>query len=299
MGTLRDLSTGIDVDLRARHRVGRADGADLRLADPGVSGDHALLRWELGSWLVQDLSSTNGVFVDGRRIQVGEAVPLGPGARLGFGSQEASWELVDDAPPEAYAEAAGERRSAQEGKISLPDAQRPRCVVTLDPTRGWLAKDAAGERPVRDGERVSEGGREWVLRLPEVLPRTARRGRSTSVARCRLRYRMSQDEESVDLTLLVDGEERRVGEAVWGYFVVCLARAHSEDALRGVAPAEQGWRERAELERELRTRDNQLNVWVHRFRKRLAELGVEDAELAIEGRDRGRVIRLGIPAQDG
>ncbi len=50
--------------------IGRSneDGADLVLADPLVSRVHAELRREGGSWVVIDLDSKNGVFVDGVRV---------------------------------------------------------------------------------------------------------------------------------------------------------------------------------------------------------------------------------------
>lgn len=296
MGRLRDRSSGIEIDLRARHRVGRAEGADLRLTDARVSGDHALLRWELGSWVVQDLSSTNGVFLDGTRVTRGESVALHAGATLGFGVPDADWELVDTGPPEACAISLTERRLAVGGQIILPDPGTPRIVVVLVPERGWIVRDERGERPARDGEAVSDGVRTWELRLPTVAAKTARTGRSTSVSRCTLVCHVSQDEESVQLRLRVDGEERNVGEHVWGYFIVLLARAREADAAGGADRDEQGWLLRSDIEAQLRTAPNQLSVWVHRFRRRLAELGVEDAEVAIEARDRGRVVRIGIDA---
>ena len=61
--------------------------------DPTVSGHHARLLVNFhagshpGSFLVEDLRSTNGTFVDGRRVPPGpdKAVPLPVGATLGIG----------------------------------------------------------------------------------------------------------------------------------------------------------------------------------------------------------------------
>lgn len=294
MGRLRDTTSGLELDLRSRHRIGRAEGADLRLVDPRVSGDHALLRWELGNWVIQDLASTNGVFVNGERAPLGEAVPLDVDAGLGFGSPEVAWRLVDDSPPVASATSGGERRVAVGARLGLPSDVAPRCVVALDASRGWLVRDAEGERLVADGDTVHDGEHAWVLRLPLVLAKTTRASRSTTLSRCRLVCRVSQDEESVDMWLRVDGDERKVGEQVWGYFVVQLLRARARDAEAGVVAAERGWVPKSQLETELKTTPNQVNVWIHRFRRRMAELGVEDGEAVIETRDRGRVIRLGV-----
>jgi pSer/pThr/pTyr-binding forkhead associated (FHA) protein len=49
--------------------LGRARTCDVTVDDPSVSRQHAELRPEGEGWLVADLGSTNGTFVNGRRIQ--------------------------------------------------------------------------------------------------------------------------------------------------------------------------------------------------------------------------------------
>jgi Protein of unknown function (DUF3662)/FHA domain len=49
--------------------IGRSRDADFVLSDPNVSRHHAEVRPSGGSWIVRDLGSTNGVKVNGRRIQ--------------------------------------------------------------------------------------------------------------------------------------------------------------------------------------------------------------------------------------
>src|SRR5687768_7916350 len=48
--------------------VGRLDDTDLRLDFRGISKQHAYLKLECGNLSVRDLGSTNGTFVNGRRI---------------------------------------------------------------------------------------------------------------------------------------------------------------------------------------------------------------------------------------
>jgi pSer/pThr/pTyr-binding forkhead associated (FHA) protein len=64
--------------------VGRASSCDVRLADQSVSRRHAQLRRQDDGWRVVDLLSTNGTFLNGRRIS--SAIAL-PGDQLGFGLQ--------------------------------------------------------------------------------------------------------------------------------------------------------------------------------------------------------------------
>ena len=64
--------------------IGRHDDCDIVLDDAGVSRHHArLYRDPFGRWIIEDLESHNGVWLDGRRVSAqtvgpGEAVVIGP-----------------------------------------------------------------------------------------------------------------------------------------------------------------------------------------------------------------------------
>jgi predicted component of type VI protein secretion system len=67
--------------------LGRSRECDVTLKDPNVSRRHAEIRPDgSGGWVVEDLGSTNGVKVDGRRIS--GPTPLEPGARLALGTAD-------------------------------------------------------------------------------------------------------------------------------------------------------------------------------------------------------------------
>lgn len=65
--------------------VGRDPTADIVLSDPEVSRQHARFTRTDAGYQLQDLGSTNGTFVDGRRLS-GEVVSLEPGAVITMGS---------------------------------------------------------------------------------------------------------------------------------------------------------------------------------------------------------------------
>jgi len=54
--------------LGKRTRIGRAEGCDLRLDVASVSRHHALLIIAPGALIIEDLNSTNGVYVNGRKV---------------------------------------------------------------------------------------------------------------------------------------------------------------------------------------------------------------------------------------
>jgi hypothetical protein len=71
--------------------MGRSRECDVVLTDPNVSRKHAEIRPRGGSWVVTDLGSTNGVTVNGRRID-GPAV-LKAGDEIELGTSVISFEL--------------------------------------------------------------------------------------------------------------------------------------------------------------------------------------------------------------
>jgi hypothetical protein len=72
-----------------RLNVGRASDNDLTLNDASVSKIHgALLMTAEGSLLVADTGSTNGTFINGRRIAYGESRVIEEGDVIGFGDVE-------------------------------------------------------------------------------------------------------------------------------------------------------------------------------------------------------------------
>jgi len=64
------------------------------LPDESVSTTHAKLQRREGVWVLVDLDSTNGTFIDGDQIK-GEA-PLAPGVTVRFGDVSLMFEPTDD-----------------------------------------------------------------------------------------------------------------------------------------------------------------------------------------------------------
>jgi len=75
--------------------IGRAEYNDLVFPDESVSTTHAKLQRREGVWVLVDLESTNGTFVDGEKISAD--TPLAPGALVRFGDVQLVFEPTDDA----------------------------------------------------------------------------------------------------------------------------------------------------------------------------------------------------------
>jgi hypothetical protein len=68
--------------------IGRSSDSGLVIRDDYTSTHHArLLNWNEG-WVIQDLDSTNGTFLDGTRVVVPTQVPLNTPVKIGTTSFE-------------------------------------------------------------------------------------------------------------------------------------------------------------------------------------------------------------------
>jgi pSer/pThr/pTyr-binding forkhead associated (FHA) protein len=64
--------------------LGRSTECDIQLAHDSVSRRHARLVFRDGTWVIQDLESTNGTIVNGERVG---RCQLHPGDRVWLGEQ--------------------------------------------------------------------------------------------------------------------------------------------------------------------------------------------------------------------
>ena len=80
---------GLEIDLPDEQlTIGRSSESALVIRDDYTSTHHArLLKWADG-WVVQDLDSTNGTYLDGVRVVVPTQVPLNTPVKIGTTSFE-------------------------------------------------------------------------------------------------------------------------------------------------------------------------------------------------------------------
>ncbi len=71
--------------------MGRSRDCDVTLDDPNVSRRHAEVRPSGGGWIVNDLGSTNGIKVNGRRVEGPQS--LKPGDVIELGTSRVTFEV--------------------------------------------------------------------------------------------------------------------------------------------------------------------------------------------------------------
>lgn len=75
---------GLELDLPATGlTIGRSSGSGMQVKDDYTSSNHARLVLRGDEWRIEDLGSTNGTFVAGRRVQGSASVTAGVELRIG------------------------------------------------------------------------------------------------------------------------------------------------------------------------------------------------------------------------
>ncbi len=111
-GELAPVGGGDNIPLiRDKMTIGRRESCDICLRFPNISGLHAELTLVEGCWFIRDLSSTNGVKINGIRVQ---DRLLRPGDEVSIANRRY---MIDYNMPEGKVFL---ERTAQEDIMSIP-----------------------------------------------------------------------------------------------------------------------------------------------------------------------------------
>jgi len=109
------------------HFVGRDPSSDFLLADSRVSARHALFHWTGNDWLLVDLRSKNGTYVNGTRVN---EIPLQSEDWLSFGGLLARFEKVSEEKIQSFlSDRAGRLQSFLEVRRNLDPGLEPAVFV--------------------------------------------------------------------------------------------------------------------------------------------------------------------------
>jgi hypothetical protein len=77
------LDPGTNFELADGATMGRADGADIPIDDPFASSVHARIFPREQFMYIEDMGSTNGTYLNGRRLRSAERLKVGDTVRIG------------------------------------------------------------------------------------------------------------------------------------------------------------------------------------------------------------------------
>lgn len=301
MGQIRHNQSGHVCTLEAETIVGRSPQAALHLAGSYVSAQHAAIRWIGQAWELKDLGSRNGTKVDEKPLEAGEAVRLEKGMKIAFGRSEQLWEVDDVAPPLPMLVPIGEPTNPlviDSDVVALPSQDNPLATVYHAPDGSWNLEHEDALVKLVSGQIFEVGHRLWRLSCPTTLANTIEdpARASSELSGIALRFRVSADEEHVELSLKRKGEAADLGSRTHNYLLLLLARQRMADVDQGLTDAGCGWVYRDDLISQLRTDRERLNIDIFRIRKQFSAAGVADAAGIIERRPGSGQLRIGIRA---
>lgn len=290
--------------------VGRGPGNHLVLVDAGVSWHHGSVWLEGGIPWVRDLGSTNGTFVNGRKIAGPE--PVRPGDKLRFGTSvevlvegEVSTPVHRDVMVEDLG--TGVRVPIRSDRFTfgsrgcdfeIPGARLAATLIVHPSGEFWLGTD--DDRPLRVEEVFEIGGRKLILR--EIGPsHTATVSSQPGRYPCRLLVNLAGPTGPVaTLVHLVSGNEIRVDAGNRAVLLWILGRRRKDDLDAGKPDDDAGWCTSDEVQTGIWGRQgdsNKMHVLIHRVRadikkagfdpwmieKRLHQVRARVAEVVVEG----------------
>jgi pSer/pThr/pTyr-binding forkhead associated (FHA) protein len=165
------------VRLKSDTLIGRSDDCNLRIRSKQVSRKHCQIELTKAGVCVRDLESSNGTFVNGKRISAHTSVPLSSGCRLMVGSVTFTVRFeapVATRPPEIASEDTlrlGDRPSdvspiaPPETEIEMPAADNtlaasPPATELVDTVGPQTTKRAAADGDAAAMERSDTGSNE-------------------------------------------------------------------------------------------------------------------------------------------
>lgn len=151
--------------------IGRSEQNDIAIADPEVSRRHARITFQDGAFLLEDLGSTNGTFVNGRRLNTptplkdGDIIYLGETIQLDF-------IIVDPDALPSY-----EQATLYDQQIDTPfleplAAQAPEPLPDLDDIQPVQPQPDSTEILGTPPALTENGRRKWIIGcgcLPFIL----------------------------------------------------------------------------------------------------------------------------------
>ncbi len=233
------------------------------------------LKWASSEWLLRDLGSTNGTWVNGELIAKGRDCVVGEGTQIAFGSQRLAWHLADAHPPEPMVVPVGGGDPVLHSRRGdrYPFYTKGKCQHFS--RFGWCLDARSGRPSDADSarQRLRRARGRLALLLPHTMASTVPLQSVRLLEGSGLQFEVSSDEESVTLTIDTGRELVHLGESNTFYLLLTLARLRLQEQDQR-PPAEVGWVHREQLIRMLRCDPQLLNVWVCRIRSKLVKRGL-------------------------
>lgn len=299
MAVLED-DKGRAVTLGPQALVGRAPHCGPRIDDPRVSWDHAKIGWARNAWWLRDLNSTNGTWVDGRRLASADRIQLVLDQKLVFGHRDICWHVVSvDSPRFRLRATHSEAILCPESTlIALPSEEEPELTLYLG-AQGWCVDDGVGvSRKLVDQEVLGDGRAAWRVEMPPYTDEVAETGMQREwqledFRTVRLSLRVSADREQIPAVAAIGARVYTLPSRASHELLLVLAEARLNDQRQGVKEPEAGWITVEDAALFTGAEVNKLNLDIFRLRREFEGMPLKEPYRVVERRPSVRQLRLG------
>lgn len=280
MALLQEQRSHQSFYLGSQHLFGRNQlRAATLLANPDASQSHATINWHGQGWTITD-HSRYGTLINEVVIAPHTPIALAVGQILRFGAAATqSFKVLDlDAPwpmllPLGHENRAMRAAIALHSQHCLPNETAPQAVVRQAADGQWLWQDAHGSMLLQDGDTLHVAGQEWLFFNKQVANNasTLLAPANPSLADAQFNFKVSQNEEHVQLAVHANDTRIDLGERSHHYGLLTLARKRFLDAQQGFDRLSQGWINIGSFAAMLGVEEKHANMLLHRARQQLAK----------------------------
>jgi FHA domain len=270
--------------LASQHLFGRNQvRADTLLDNPNASQSHATVSWNGTAWEMTDHSRA-GTLINNVAIAPNTPIALAIGQVLRFAAGATqSFKVLDLAAPRPMLLPLGHTQAAiaLDSQHFLPNESAPQAVVRRNENGQWSWQDVHGSMALQDGDTLHVAGQDWLFfnkqsdsaaaTLPLPLP--AQPGVIDEQFAAQFNFKVSQNEEHVQLALLAKDTHIDLGERSHHYGLLTLARKRLLDAQQGFDALSQGWISTDRFAAMLGVEEKHANMLLHRARLQFTRQG--------------------------
>jgi hypothetical protein len=276
MASLLNLQTDEVVNLLALHIFGRhPTSSNTVLNNPKASRVHATITWDGEFWSMQD-NSTNGTFINGTRAHQNANLVLKVEDRVQFaGLDGEKWTVKDVEPPKSMLipQTAGTPIIVLQDIAVLPNEETPLITLYQAPGGLWVCESSTGTSILTNGDRIGFPGNVWCFNEATSCLETMRidTQNTATAADITVSFKVSKNQAQVSLQLNIDNQCFNLGDKNHHQLLLLLARQRIADINSGLSQGQQGWLEKSNLAKLLKSNETQVNIQVYLLRKQVIQ----------------------------
>ena len=275
MAIIKCIHSNKAIILHTQNRIGRNKKVStIHIAENDISQSHAVIEWKNGDWYLQDCSR-NGTLISKKYFHHA-STKLKENDIIQFGRDESTkYQVVNLNPPVSYLVSLSNPETIMElGNFEkITNDENEEILFYYSSDMCWKAETESYSIKFEHEKTYRLNNDNWLFVENEPLDATI--DTRNLVDQAEFQFKVSEDEESVQVNITIDGLKLDLGERSHHHLLLILARKRFSDSKEDSLTNNCGWLDVenlvSQLSKELyKTVDEYyINILIHRFRKQL------------------------------